>query len=116
MPVSDAGHESSILSCDIMLKHFFQRLFRGWSDKETWNLDYEFYKWLLPRLKRFRKVSLTVPKNKTSQEWDLELKAVIAALEMLEDEVIYFSEHRKFEEAKEFVNKWFYENIKHLHW
>ena len=30
------------------IKWFFQRRFRGFDDRETWNVDETFYKWLLP--------------------------------------------------------------------
>lgn len=35
------------------MKYWFQRRTRGWSDDETWCLDYNFYKWLNSRLKIF---------------------------------------------------------------
>ena len=28
------------------IKYWVQRRTRGWSDDETWNLDYEFIKWI----------------------------------------------------------------------
>lgn len=98
------------------IKHFFQRLFRGWDDRETWNLDYEFYKWLYPRLKRFYEVSLTVPKNKTTEEWDLEIAVTIKTLELILKEDDYFDEKEKLEEAKFQINQWFIKNINNLHW
>lgn len=33
---------------------FWQRLFRGWDDSETWGLDYSLAKQILPRLKKLR--------------------------------------------------------------
>lgn len=35
------------------VKYWFQRRIRGWSDDETWCLDYEFIKWLNTRLKTY---------------------------------------------------------------
>ena len=35
------------------IKYFFQRRIRGFDDREIWNLDNSFYRWLYPRLKRF---------------------------------------------------------------
>lgn len=46
------------------IKYWFQRRIRGWSDDETWNLDYEFIKWVNSRFKKY--------KEKTSKIVDLE--------------------------------------------
>ena len=46
------------------IKYWFQRRTRGWSDDETWNLDYEFIKWVNSRFKKY--------KEKTSKIVDLE--------------------------------------------
>lgn len=99
-----------------IIKFFFQRLFRGWDDRETWNLDFEFYKWLYPRLKRFREISLTIPNGMTIEDWDLEISMVIKALELVVDEVAYFGENEEVEGAKSLINHWFIKNINNLHW
>lgn len=36
------------------IKYWFQRRTRGWSDDETWNLDYEFIKWANSRFKKYK--------------------------------------------------------------
>lgn len=36
------------------IKYWFQRRTRGWSDDETWNLDYEFIKWVNSRFKKYK--------------------------------------------------------------
>lgn len=46
------------------VKFWFQRRIRGWSDDETWNLDYEFIKWVNSRFKKY--------KEKASKIVDLE--------------------------------------------
>lgn len=46
------------------IKYWFQRRTRGWSDDETWNLDYEFIKWVNSRFKKY--------KEKASKIVDLE--------------------------------------------
>lgn len=59
------------------IKMFFQRLFRGWDDRETWSLDSNFLKWLSPRLKRFTEVNVCYPGTKrypTYKSWNNELK------------------------------------------
>jgi len=52
------------------IKHFYQRLTRGFDDSETWNLDFEISKFILPRLERFKEISLTHPTELTEKEWD----------------------------------------------
>lgn len=46
------------------IKYWLQRRVRGWSDDETWNLDYEFIKWVNSRFKKY--------KEKASKIVDLE--------------------------------------------
>lgn len=36
------------------IKYWFQILTRGWSDEETWNLDYSFIKWVNSRFKVYK--------------------------------------------------------------
>jgi hypothetical protein len=36
------------------IKYWFQRRTRGWSDDETWNLNYEFILWSNSRFKKYR--------------------------------------------------------------
>lgn len=36
------------------IKYWFQRRTRGWPDDETWNLDYEFIKWVNSRFKKYK--------------------------------------------------------------
>lgn len=93
------------------LKRFYQRLTRGWDDSETWSLDWAFYNWILPRLKRFQQVNFGYPYGKTVEEWDNEIKRMIGLLEIiLEDE---YDEHM---EAREEFNEWFGKNVNSLWW
>lgn len=39
------------------IKYWFQRQTRGWSDDETWNLDYEFIKWVNTRFKKYKELA-----------------------------------------------------------
>ena len=53
------------------IKCFFQKLFRGFSDDELWNFDNTIAKWILPRLKSFKKDSIAFPADLDSpEEWD----------------------------------------------
>ena len=42
------------------IKYWFQRRTRGWSDDETWNLNYEFILWLNSRFKKYREQAIKV--------------------------------------------------------
>lgn len=39
------------------IKYWFQRRTRCWSDDETWNLDYEFIKWINSRFKKYKELA-----------------------------------------------------------
>jgi len=43
------------------LKWWWQRRTRGWDDRDLWSLDVALAKWILPRLKEFRKIKHGVP-------------------------------------------------------
>ena len=45
----------SIKSVKRDIKYWFQRRTRGWSDDETWNLDWEFFRWINSRFKQYIK-------------------------------------------------------------
>ena len=51
------------------IKFFFQRRFRGWDDSETWDLEYQFFAWLYPRLRRFGHITIAHPPEYTWEEW-----------------------------------------------
>ena len=42
------------------IKYWFQRRIRGWSDDETWNLDYEFIKWVNSRFKKYKEKAIGI--------------------------------------------------------
>jgi len=63
------------------IKFLCQRLVRGWSDDETFSLDYSLAKLILPRLKRFRELTIGVPSGMTPQEWHHILDQMIDAFE-----------------------------------
>lgn len=73
-----------------MVKHrvkwFFQRRFRGFDDREIWNIDETFYKWLLPRLKVFQVKACAYPtRYKSMSSWQKELVNRIKQLELIID-------------------------------
>lgn len=95
------------------IKFFWQRLTRGFDDSETWSLDYPFFKWLLPRLKRFREVVIGYPPEITYEEWMKELDRAIADLEIIKDDTGFGEEYDK---AYARFIKWFAKRIRHLWW
>ena len=42
------------------VKYWFQRRIRGWSDDETWNLDYSFIKWVNSRFKKYKEQAIKI--------------------------------------------------------
>jgi len=60
----------------------WQRITRGWSDKETWALDGYIARFAVPRLKRFRELTITHPQKFSDEEWDALLGDMIYALEV----------------------------------
>jgi hypothetical protein len=42
-------------------KHLYQRLTRGWDDRELWSLDHTFAEWIVPRLERLKEIKHGVP-------------------------------------------------------
>lgn len=43
----------------------------GFADDETWSLDYTLAKWIIPRLKRFKRIGcISVPSGLTQKEWE----------------------------------------------
>ena len=64
------------------IRFFFQRLFRGFDDSETWSLDITISKFVLPRLKRFRNKTIGFPGGLDSiTQWYKILDDMIYAFE-----------------------------------
>jgi hypothetical protein len=60
---------------------WYQRITRGFSDDETWALDSTIIQFTLPRLKRFREITIAYPAGMTPEEWDEILGKMIKAME-----------------------------------
>jgi len=54
---------------------------KGFSDTETWSLDYVVSAFILPRLKRFKQVSNGYPPTLTVKQWNKILDDMIFAFE-----------------------------------
>lgn len=133
------GHKARI-------KRFFQRIIRGWDDSDTYSLDDTFYKWLLPRLKRFKELNICFPgdeKYPTFETWDDELYDRIIELDLIikytgkefsfpfrrfldDDYLKSFSNYKSFDKSqlnslsyecmRKDFNKWFAEYVNDLWW
>lgn len=62
---------------------FFQKVFRGYSEHELWGLDFHLSKYLLKRIKAFRKLDKYgfPAKLESMEEWNAILDKIIFALE-----------------------------------
>lgn len=63
------------------IKFFFQRLFFGFSEEDTWSLDVHLGKLILPRLKLYKKLSICHPTDMEWEEWQKILDKMIYAFE-----------------------------------
>jgi len=71
------------------IRFFFQRIWRGWDDSETWNLDKEIDEFVYFRLKRYFKLTNMAPPfivregkdvQLTEKEWDLIKRKILYSL------------------------------------
>ena len=71
------------IQIDISFKHILQKLFRGFSDTELWDIGDALYVWLYPRLKAFRKMRRRgFPAGYTKRSWEEFLAKSQRALEI----------------------------------
>ena len=98
-------------------RRFFQRIFRGWDDSVTWGLDISLYKWLLPRLKRFRELNNGWPDSKynTFEDWNCELDKRIKQLEYIVENYFEY-EDKKLNKTINSFNKWLAKDLNDLWW
>ena len=72
------------------IKYWFQRRIRGWSDDETWNLDYEFIKWVNSRFKKYKEkavgaVDLEYHKFKYKRKEYTQLQLIDRVIELTDE-------------------------------
>lgn len=92
-------HEPRLIKRDI--RFFFQRLTRGFDDSTTWSLDYSLPPVILPRLKRFKEVTIAVPQDMTQEEWHEILDKMIAAFEFAGSDARWEATPGDFEKYQE---------------
>lgn len=61
----------------------FQRIFRGYSDDEVWDLGFATLFWMLPRLKAYRKSMRGFPVQLTADQWEDYVDKLIHAITLL---------------------------------
>lgn len=85
------------------IKNILQKIFRGYSDDEVYDLDRTFVKFILPRLKRYKELSLGGhPFYLTEKAWLKMLDDMIEGFESMADkEGLYFRREEKEKHAIE---------------
>ena len=93
------------------IRYTYQLWTRGWCDCETWNLNRSIAKNILPRLKAFRRVTMSYPPDTTEGRWDLILAEMIEGFEIVADEERFHSMNEKdLEKVKhslDLFRKWY---------
>jgi hypothetical protein len=84
-------HKFSLKNIFREIKFCWQRITRGFDDGETWSLDKTLARLILPRLKRFKEVSITYPAHLSPEVWEQYLAHMIAAFEILASEETYLT-------------------------
>lgn len=82
-------------------KFFWQRLTRGWDDSETWSLDHSLAKLILPRLKRFKQITIGIPGDMKEREWNDILDKMIASFEFAASEERWKATPEDYDKHKE---------------
>lgn len=97
------------------IKQKWQKLTRGFTDEELWNLDCTFIKWIIPRLKVFKEKTIGYPPDINSlEEWKEIIQKMIDAFEIYSmdlPEYAYSSSHEEdsklMKEGFELFSKYF---------
>lgn len=101
------------------IKNFFQQISKNQIniDTDTYGLDILLYKWLLPRLKRFRELSNNWPDSKydTLDDWNNELDKRIAQLEYIVKNYFNYND-KKLPKIINSFNKWLAKDLNDLWW
>ncbi len=73
---------------------------RGWTDIDTWSLDASLARLILPRLKRFRKITKSTPQG-GEDKWDAILGQIVEAFEFAVSPEYYAASAEKVKKFKE---------------
>jgi len=93
-------------------KYAKQRIKRGFDDSETWCLASTIARFILPRLKRFKDITIAYPGEiETPRDWSNIVEKMIVAFELVlgDDASWMWSEEEKkqFEEGMDLFKKWY---------
>lgn len=94
------------------LRHFWQRITRGWDDGDIYHLGYTIAKFSKPRLILFKEKACSFghPGNITSEEWDNIVDKMIVGTDLLirdvEGEILSEEDHTRAMEGLELLGKW----------
>lgn len=83
-----------------------QRKVRGFDDTELYDLDVTMANFILPRLRRFKKVSITYP-CETPEEWDAVLDKMITAFSLICDYNYSIDRDAEIEEGLKLFGEYF---------
>lgn len=86
----------------------WQRLTRGWSDYDTWNLDCTFAEFVIPRLKRYKDISGGGPLELSHAEWQEILDKMILAFEQIADQFKYDMHDPAVQEGLDLFRKYYF--------
>lgn len=78
--------------------HFLQRRAWGFDNSDTWSLRDTHARWIIPRLKRFKRLHINYPSDGiTPEEWEVKLQSMIDAFELvlLADEKMRYSKQEE---------------------
>ena len=88
------------------IKYFFQKVFRGWSDKETWNLDSGMIEYVYPRLKRLKEVTICYPPDlKDIDEWKKVIDKILHWMDFYRDKLNWDDEFESIDEYNKFFDE-----------
>ena len=103
------------------IKYFFQRRTRGWDDSELWNLDHVIAKFIVPRLKEFKKCKPYFQESREvpdSKNWNNILDKIIWSFEFVltnygvdyecSNREIYKENLKRYEEGMSLFSKYYW--------
>jgi len=81
----------------------------GWSDRDLMSFDGHLAKVILPRLKRFKEVTIGHPSDLTEEQWDNILDKMISSFEFhsKEDRFIVRADWKDYNEGLELFAKYY---------
>ena len=86
------------------IRFWWQRRTRGWDDGDTFSLDHSLAKVILPRLKRFKEVTIAHPSDMSETEWEEKLDKMIAAFEFAAGEERWMAKPEEYEKHQEGID------------